>query len=412
MIVCTGCGNANQSRDEFCGSCGAYLEWHGERVGAEPAPAPPAPVPVPVPERPGLIERVRYVVGLDDERPGAPVNAAPPPPPATSWPAAPVSVSSLPVSPSAAGSEWGTAPVAPVVDLAPRPPETEYERPNVQRPDAVDLGPADLYCGACGAGNADGRLFCRRCGVSLADAVRPPRPPWWRRVFARRSTGLAAGQRPGDWAKLSLAPEAYQPVKKRRSWRIRLPKRFVLSRFALPLVALGVLGMGLGPMRVKATEYAFDAFHGAKRKVAPEFVHVTPESATATDALRDHPASAAIDRNTTSYWSDGRAGTGAGSVLKIVFDRPTDLVKVGFDNGAAGKEFPFQPRLRVVEVTYLHDGKEVARKELTLGDKPEFQTFNLLGRKVDTATVRIVSVYAGQRGTAASLAEIAFVTIQ
>ena len=40
MIVCTQCGNHNQDDDEFCGSCGKFLEWVGEKVD-EPAPPPP-----------------------------------------------------------------------------------------------------------------------------------------------------------------------------------------------------------------------------------------------------------------------------------------------------------------------------------------------------------------------------------
>jgi hypothetical protein len=96
----------------------------------------------------------------------------------------------------------------------------------------------------------------------------------------------------------------------------------------------------------------------------------------------------------------------------VVFDRPTDLAKVGFDNGAAGKEFPFQPRLRLVEVSYLDGDRLVARKQFTLRDKPEFQTFDLDGKQVRAATVRVISVYAGQRGSAASLAELAFLTVQ
>ena len=30
MIVCTSCGHENDDSDEFCGSCGDYLEWSGE----------------------------------------------------------------------------------------------------------------------------------------------------------------------------------------------------------------------------------------------------------------------------------------------------------------------------------------------------------------------------------------------
>jgi hypothetical protein len=41
MIVCKKCGFNNTDADTFCGSCGAFLEWTGEKV------TPPAPEPVP-----------------------------------------------------------------------------------------------------------------------------------------------------------------------------------------------------------------------------------------------------------------------------------------------------------------------------------------------------------------------------
>lgn len=38
MIVCGQCGDHNQEGDAFCGSCGAFLEWEGRKVGVqEPA---------------------------------------------------------------------------------------------------------------------------------------------------------------------------------------------------------------------------------------------------------------------------------------------------------------------------------------------------------------------------------------
>jgi len=290
----------------------------------------------------------------------------------------------------------------------PDQPEGEYERPPALRPDPVDLGPADLYCGSCGAGNDEDRRYCRRCGAPLEIVLKPERRSWWRRLFRRDSRLLVAGQRPDNWAKFS--PETAAAEKPKR--KFRFPRRIVVSRFALPLIGLSVLGMGLGPMRAKATEIAFDVYHSAKRQIAPSYVHVTPKEATATDAARNHPASALIDRNTTSYWSDGRAGTAAGSVITITFDRPTELAKLGIHSGAAGKDFPFQPRPRMVEVTYLGRGQEVQRKQLTLVDKPEFQTFDLAAKRVDRATIRVISVYAGQKGSATSLAELEFLTVQ
>ena len=48
MIVCKHCGHHNEDSDTFCGSCGKFLEWTGERVVApEPEPEPqPEPEPV------------------------------------------------------------------------------------------------------------------------------------------------------------------------------------------------------------------------------------------------------------------------------------------------------------------------------------------------------------------------------
>ena len=63
-LICSKCGFSNVPGDQFCGSCGAFLEWEGV-AAADPAPAPPGPLAdVPV---------VGPPVGLP------PVTAAPPP---------------------------------------------------------------------------------------------------------------------------------------------------------------------------------------------------------------------------------------------------------------------------------------------------------------------------------------------
>ena len=52
MIVCKKCGFNNADADTFCGSCGAFLEWTGEKV------VPPA-LAEPVPETPAAAEPAR-----------------------------------------------------------------------------------------------------------------------------------------------------------------------------------------------------------------------------------------------------------------------------------------------------------------------------------------------------------------
>jgi hypothetical protein len=76
MIVCKKCGNHNGDQDSFCTSCGAFLEWSGERL-TEPEPAPtPSPAPPPPPAQPGLVQRVKQAVGIDEPAAAAPQGGA------------------------------------------------------------------------------------------------------------------------------------------------------------------------------------------------------------------------------------------------------------------------------------------------------------------------------------------------
>ncbi|WP_371618709.1 hypothetical protein [Streptomyces sp. NBC_00454] len=87
--------------------------------------------------------------------------------------------------------------------------------------------PGELICGQCRAGNLPVRRYCRRCGAALADAPVAVRPPWWRRLLARRvRRPHAAGERPP----------------RRRRWRT--------PRFAVWLVVL---------LAAAAAGYAFRA---------------------------------------------------------------------------------------------------------------------------------------------------------
>ncbi|MGH9177452.1 MAG: zinc-ribbon domain-containing protein, partial [Acidimicrobiales bacterium] len=75
MIICEQCGNQNDATDTFCGSCGAFLEWQGQRV-EEPAPAPEAEEEGAGPARPGIVQRVKTAIGIEDEPAGGDAAAA------------------------------------------------------------------------------------------------------------------------------------------------------------------------------------------------------------------------------------------------------------------------------------------------------------------------------------------------
>lgn len=69
MIICKVCGYENTDDADFCGNCGNYLEWNSERVEPETEPdtepEPPAEDAVEVDR--GLVQRVRELVGLDED---------------------------------------------------------------------------------------------------------------------------------------------------------------------------------------------------------------------------------------------------------------------------------------------------------------------------------------------------------
>ena len=118
-IICRRCGVANSSGDQFCGSCGAFLEWEGV-------------------EGPAASEAL----------PEAPVEASPSPP-----------------------SDAEPIPTAPP-PMAARPPAVEPAAAAAAPPPAPH--PGFTVCPHCGYGNPPGRTFCNKCGKLLARAEPVP----------------------------------------------------------------------------------------------------------------------------------------------------------------------------------------------------------------------------------------------
>jgi ribosomal protein L40E len=129
-IICRRCGVANTAGDQFCGSCGAFLEWQSDESATEAPDAPDAP---PISE------------------PGAGAGA-------TAAPADGVS----PPSPPAAAEPAPLASLQPPAATAPRAPEAVAAAAQPQ-PQA-----GFTVCPHCGSGNPPGRTFCHKCGKLLA----------------------------------------------------------------------------------------------------------------------------------------------------------------------------------------------------------------------------------------------------
>lgn len=117
-MICSNCGFQNAADDQFCGSCGKFLDWTG---AADSGGAQPETTSGPSTDQPA-----------SDETQVVPTVTGPPPPPAT----------------------------PPSQSVPPRPEAQPY------RP-APSLA-AGIVCWNCGQHNPAARSFCQRCGEQLA----------------------------------------------------------------------------------------------------------------------------------------------------------------------------------------------------------------------------------------------------
>src|SRR4051794_5477109 len=155
-LICSKCGFSNVPGDQFCGSCGAFLEWEGVAAAADLAPAtPPGDVPVVAP--PADLAPATP--------PGAGRAAAPPAAPAPATPPGDVPVAAPPGGPSS-----GVAP-----DAGPPAATASGAAGAGSRSGPPPSGVGRLTrCPACGIANEPGRTFCQSCGTKLPETAGVP----------------------------------------------------------------------------------------------------------------------------------------------------------------------------------------------------------------------------------------------
>ena len=454
MSVCTGCLYRNDEGVTFCASCGTFLEWASEVASDEPAPAAAArparrgaaPRPSPGPDRSDsrqeavarreTSETTVDTTGLDAaaaalavaaenlrrraqanrrRREGLPaVDEAPPsrarprtgPRSAAAGARAPARPRATPPPPDdedvALGEEPPAQPAAllPLARSSPGPEQPRKAEPSdgsrlrrtVSEEDA-EPHPGDVPCARCQTANAPSRYFCRRCGSPLrgddaraapvADVAPAPRRRWWHRLLWWRERDEGVPVTP-----------ATPP-----SWKERAVS-------VLPVVAvLGLVAAALGPCR----DDIGARLEAARKRFSPRYEQVYPAKVEASSSVPGHPPEATTDRAPNTYWSEGGPTPGEQEELTFQFDRPVDLGRIGFINGAQAKpqDFLAQPRVRDVRVV-LNTGKAAS---ITLKDRDAFQTHALDERGVSSVQIQIVSVYLSPHGgTDASLGEVEFFT--
>jgi hypothetical protein len=421
MMVCTQCGFQNETQDAFCGSCGAFLEWAGEKVDADAAPEParlpaeeqpaeaPAEAAASAPEAPA--EETAPSATVVDLR--AETESQQGEEEATEKVAAPTARAEGEAAVGADASTRGSAVVT-------EPPSAPPPGPVARRPDAVkpmgpktrpvpakppprrEVRPGDLICNQCEEGNDPDRRFCRRCGASLIEAeaaVAPPPLPWWKRLFVRQPKVVAAGERPmrrgGSAAQRTLRSRLYQ------------------MRRVAALVAILGLGIGyLGPWRSTVNTKVRSGFRGIREVVAPRFNEISADSVEGTtSSLPDHPPQHAVDDVIQTYWAENAEGDGTGQRFVVSFDSPVNFGKIGFRLGASSKpeDFATQPRPEKVRLHFSDGTSEVATKDLTLKNTADFQEHDARAKNTVRLEIEILSTNPSlQGGTACSIAEIEF----
>ncbi|HEV2344284.1 MAG TPA: zinc-ribbon domain-containing protein [Actinocrinis sp.] len=403
MILCQECGNSAPSRDGFCSSCGALLDWSGERVDTRILPLTPAaaaeqarraakPDPAASAAAPGGAKV--WTPGSAQPAAQAPASAPPPRQPEAVRPGQPVASSASGAETPSQPGGWLPTVEAQRTDPVPAMQEPEY---------------TGLYCQACGVRNPEGRRFCRSCGAMLQLPAVPveERRSWWQRLIDRllgRRRDFAAGERPAGFRDHHAAGGKSQasgdaPHKR----RLRLPRHIKLGKFAPLLIIAGLLGIGLGPARAWVTSEAGSLLGLAKAKVNQHYASVTPVGATASSE-DDHGAGLAIDGLKNTYWASELHTDGVGDVLTVTFASPVNIDQIGILSGADTQNFHASARPHDLIVSAAGTPDTV----LSFDDSADFQNRAITLRHVTTVTFTVKDSYPGQQKHDIAIRDIEF----
>ncbi|MBV9445475.1 MAG: hypothetical protein JO345_06215 [Streptosporangiaceae bacterium] len=427
MIICRKCGFRNVDADAFCGACGSFLEFTGEKitpkVSEEFRQRAEEEAAAPTPKR-SLLDRIERTVmsviaftpeeaavpkpreGGDDTS-GDPVTADSPAgsPADPSEPGDPVTAAS---SPPSAGDL-----VAPVeAPSGGQPPDAEAKPPE-RTPQATRqlavavtkakptrrLRPGDLICGQCGEGNPPVRKFCSRCGSSLLQAEQV-RTPWWRRIVRRGprliempTEDAAAGTGTDTGSRRSGAHDSQlRKALTGRDPRYALRKIYRRARLILAaVIAIGVILYGsYGPFR-----YLIDSrVDSAKNKVTGAIdIHYVPVHAVAVSAnLQDkrNPGYDAVDGYLNTYWLASYS-TADYPTLTLTFGAPVTLGRMIIYSGASG-DYLAHGRPSLLVLVFSNDKSDT----LIPQDTPKEQVLDIrYAAQVTSVKIQLEGTYPG-----------------
>jgi hypothetical protein len=283
--------------------------------------------------------------------------------------------------------------------IAVRPgPEHARQAARQGQAETPPVNPGDLVCGNCRIGNDPTRRFCRRCGQSLAEAVVAvaPKVPWYRRIFRRRRTTAAAGERPKSMRTDGRGSRRGPSIGRSISLLVQI------------VVVAGLVGAVVGYAVVPDWKKGVDSFFSSIRQVvAPNLVPVHTAGQATGPAAKGQPAQFAFDGFSNTYWAAAVTG-GASPTISASFSPATDIAKVLVTSGAVpdfqGSARPHDISVQLVDAS----GAVVASKDLELKDVKDPQAFDVSGKGVTTFRLTVKSVYASNGGSNVAITEVEF----
>jgi hypothetical protein len=383
-LVCRRCGFTNVPGDQFCGSCGAFLEWEGESVGQ--ADAPTQPVDLRDPDVPRV-----HPTG------GAAAGASA-------------------FSTTAPGAGTAPYPAPPTGDFVPPPPD-----PTGSATQPYPVAPPDaglIRCPACGIANAATRTFCQSCGTKLAEA---PRVGEVSRDQILAAVSAPVGPRP-------MPPGPVHSVNGEPVVRGGAGKWIVIMAVIGVLVGIGAVAAsnllrGDGPSSDATTnpsagvggvpsgqapgsggapasgEAPASGDAGAPATAAPEPAALALIDATASSVVGDLPrfsATRAIDGDPATCWQEG-AKAEKGEWIKVTF-APSTVSALTITNGYNASAALYRGNKRLKDIAISIDGGAPTRVRLDDTGKP--QRVNLTDVAGATSVqVTIVTTYPGKKTT-------------
>jgi len=383
-VICRRCGFANVAGDQFCGSCGAFLEWEGENAADAAAPAP-----ADLGADDGLGGLVRPAAGAAAV---VPPVAGPTPLPQPVVQAVPEAA--FPVAPAAPGAPAAGAAVAGL-----------------------------LRCPGCGIANASTRTFCQSCGTRLAEATRVSEA-------SREQIAAAVSARPVPVTATTASARGARTEPSRGSsrgiggWVIGMAVVGIVV--GVGIVAASVLLKGPGPASDASAAPSGLASAGpgssaAAVSTAPDASGVPATAGPATPAptqkiagvplkltgaaassvvgnLAKFQPGMAIDGNVKTSWQEG-ATSEKGQWIEVSFD-PARVDAVVINNGYGASTALYKGNLRPKAVQISVDGGKPT--EVTLKDTPNAQTFKLAEHPGATRLrITIVSTYGSVKTSVA-----------